>query len=590
MNTKVNRKTLIWNFFIAIQITDMLVFLLLFYPWLHCMNDNFPFDFFLNVKDDKKSKTSLFQNHFFDTDHVEKVPHATDLPAPPIQPTGSGSEFTKEELDIINEEIIYHIKHHSSVSDQKFSTYFENTFALYQIVQNNAYFHVSTKVIKLVLENNYIDAIAECTHRSLGQNYQIIIDVNQVQTTYSSNNNNILNEFKQSDSSYRTKIVNKKSRFQSAKDAKFTLDIDPTTEEINSTVQSAYISHMSQPSVGNNAVDLGKTFENFIVGPSNHMAYASAMAVSKKPGKTGKYPSLFIWSDSGLGKTHLLHSVANGIRENYPELVICLISAKEFIDQMIRDVRNNNYPEFTKRYTEKIDVLMIDDIHSLKKKEGSQDNLFHIFNELHKNGKQLIFTSDRSPKEIDGIEERIKTRLQWGLVVDIQKPDFETRMAILKKKTDELDLFIPDEVIDLIARSKTSNIRELEGALQILCAYSELVDSVIDLETAREQLRIDLGNEKELSVDLIVKIVCKHYKMHLVDLRSNARSKEYALPRQIAMYIAQSIGKFTLQEIGHYFNGRHHSTVLNSIQRIKKQLKTDAELSKDIVTIESLLK
>ncbi len=256
--------------------------------------------------------------------------------------------------------------------------------------------------------------------------------------------------------------------------------------------------------------------------------------------------------------------------------------------EMIDYIAEKKIAEFRKKYSEKIDVLIIDDIHELKNKAGTQNEFFHVFNELHAKGKQLIFTSDKHPKEIDGLEERIKTRLSWGLVLDIQAPDIETRIAILKKKALEEDIFLPDDVLTFIASSVKNNIRELEGSLIRLGAYSSVFKVDIDLEIAKDQLKLteDTAKIEGYTIESVSKIVSHYFKVPLVDLRSKVRLKEITDPRHIAMYLSYKICGATLIEIGNYFGKRDHTSVMHAIEKVKQSIKTDPQASQIIVDLE----
>ncbi len=258
--------------------------------------------------------------------------------------------------------------------------------------------------------------------------------------------------------------------------------------------------------------------------------------------------------------------------------------------EMVAAIQAQKIQEFRKKYSELIDVLMVDDIHELKNRTGTQNEFFHVFNELHSKGKQLIFTSDKHPKEIDGIEERIKTRLSWGLVLDVQQPDLETRIAILKKKAEEEDIFLPDDVVNLIARSIKSNIRELEGSLIRLGAYSSVFKVDIDLEIAKEQLKLDEQTDIKIhSLESIAKTVSQHFKIPVSDLRSKARVKEVTTARHIAMYLSYHVLKATLVDIGNYYGNRDHTTVIHAVDKIKKQLLTQVQVQQQIYEIENKL-
>lgn len=497
------------------------------------MDQKFPFKQFLkiNLKVPEKSETNTIS-----VDSVNKS--------------------TKTEIKEIGQEIIKHIK--TLVSQTQYNTYFKNNFIMTNITEKNIEFSVSTIFIQTMLQGHYMSHIEESVKNILGKKYNILLNVNK----FNINNKN---------------------------DNNFTMDLMPTLDDLTMKAESKYLAHVNQESKSD-VIDLHKTFDRFIVGPSNNMAFATANAVANNPGKTGKYPSLYIYSQSGLGKTHLLHAIANSITEKHPNLITCLITARDFIKEMVDAIKDNNQPEFQKKYTEKIDVLMMDDIHELKNKQVTQNELFHIFNKLYHHGKQLIFTSDKTPKEINGIEERIKTRFQWGLVIDIQKPDLETRIAILKKRAYELDLYLNDEILNFIGCTIKTNIRELEGALIKLTAYSDIKKIEIDIDMAKELLAIQTDNETtEITIETIARATSHYFKIPLVDLKSKSRSKELAYARHIAIYLTQKITGTTLQEIGKFYGGRDHTSIIHAVRKIKTQVKTDFELSKNLTAIEQNL-
>lgn len=484
------------------------------------------------------------------------------------KPVSAG--FHDEELETINDEILNHLK--TLVPEIKYKTYFHENLKLSQIEENKIIFNVKTQFIqKNVLL--YKDEIINAIKNILGKIYEIDF---RIQDTISFGN--IIDEQLKDDSKPRSVSENK-----------FTLDLTPTKNDLVANAQAQYIEHMN-PIKNGILIDQDKTFDNFIVGPTNNMAQAAARAVAEKPGKAGKYPSLYIHSNSGLGKTHLLHSVANEINERYPMLNICLITARDFMDEMINLMQKNKINDFVKKYTEKVDVLMIDDIHELKGKEGTQDQFFHVFNEMHNKGKQLIFTSDKRPKEIDGISERIKSRLAWGLVVDIQPPDLETRIAILRRKMESLDLYITEDVLTLIASKIKSNIRELEGSLVKLKAVSELMNVEIEIDLIKEHLMFSSDeDEKEITIDQISKAVAHYFKIPLVDLKSKSRNKDITNARHIAMYLARMVANSKQQEIGEYFGGRDHTSVIHAVEKIKERIKVEGNLARDINSIEANL-
>lgn len=524
------------------------------------MNQNFPFDHFLKATFDQNN-SNIFNNKE-DIKPLEQAKNSVD----------NDESFSHEELNLINEEI--HNTLRSIINSQKYSAFFDNALSLTNIKLDTLEFSVPSNLIKSMVEKN-LDQINEAIRNALGKEYYIVINVSE-----------------QAGPTYTTieRPVNEQvNRPKSARDVSFTLDLNQSKNDLLSKVESVYIDHMNPEQTGM-VIDPIKTFDNFVVGPSNNLANAAAIAIAKNPGKDGKYPSLYIYSNSGLGKTHLLHAVANGIKDNYPHFVICLITARDFMKEMIDAMKDKKLHEFQKKYSEKVDVLMIDDIHELKNKESTQNEFFHVFNELYNKGKQLIFTSDKAPHQIDGIEERIKTRLQWGLVVDIQKPDLETRIAILKRKAYELDLYVTDDIITLVACHIKNSIRELEGSLVKLSAFSEMMKVDIDAEMVKEILMIkDLDSDKKITLEQIGKITAQHFKIHLADLKSKSRTKDIAHARFIAMYLSRKILNATQEEIGNFYGGRDHSSVVHAEKTIVKRLETDMGLSKDVISIETKL-
>lgn len=514
------------------------------------MSEQFPFDHFFQ----KSNNTSNIG------------PLSNNIPA-----QIEDNESDQTEIKTLNCELFKLVK--GKISESKFNAYFNGTLRLSKIGSNTINLTASTEFIKTIIEANYLDLIKESLVQLLGKKYEIHI-------TASPNEHHEDSHFSGGNSS-----SDKRSR--NARDASFTLDLNPREDDIISSIESKYIEHVDrEPS--SIIIDTTKTFENFIIGPSNNMAHATAVAVAKNPGKTGKYPCLYIYSDSGLGKTHLLHAVANGIADGNPELRICLITARDFMNELINSMSINAINEFRKKYSEKVDVLMIDDIHELKGKQSTQNEFFHVFNELHGKGKQLIFTSDKQPREIVGIEERIKTRLSWGLVIDIQRPDIETRIAILKKKAQDLDLFISNDIISLIAGSVKSSIRELEGSLIKLSAYVDVVKVEVDEDIVRELLQLDgLGERKDLSLEVIAKATANYFKIPLADIKSKARNKDVTKARHIAMYLSRKLFDATQQEIGLYFGGRDHTSVIHGVSKIGLSIKTDLILAKDVLQIEN---
>ncbi len=551
------------------------------------MSSDFPFNQFL--KSNKQNQEQQSSNNSQNLKELKINAHAqkqdTQQEAPANNPNIIDENFTEEELSIINEELLNHIK--SFITPQKYNAFFDGTFNLADIKMDLIQVQVTTPLIKTMVERNYLQTIKDGILQILGKQYDVEVSVIGLRVNPEANiNNGLSNISQQLETTHANSLGN---RAKSTNDVKFTLDLTPTKDDLMSKVESQYIDHMNPVDTGI-IIDQTKSFDNFIIGPSNNLAIAACMAISKTPGNKGKYPSLYIHSNSGLGKTHLLHAVANGIRNHFPHYVICLITAREFMKEMINHIKNNNLQEFQKKYSEKVDVLMIDDIHELKNKISTQNELFHVFNELYNKGKQLIFTSDKAPEEIDGIEERIKTRLQWGLVVDIQRPDLETRIAILKRKAYELDLYLQDDILTLIALSIKASIRELEGALIKLSAFADVMKVEIDTEMVKDLLMLkDTENDKKITLEQIAKTTASYFKIHVADLKSKARQKEIANARFIAMYLSRKILNATQQEIGRFYGDRDHSSVVHAEKVVIKRMATDLNTSKDVIAIENTL-
>lgn len=331
------------------------------------------------------------------------------------------------------------------------------------------------------------------------------------------------------------------------------------------------------------------TFENFVEGSNNNFARAASVAVANSPGKTTFNP-LVIYGGVGLGKTHLIQAVGNFIlKNNGVKPKICYVSSDKFTVEFIDAIQNNRAKDFSKNYRN-IDVLLVDDIQFFTNKERTQEEFFHTFNTLYQNGRQIVLTSDRPPKELIGIEERLISRFQWGLVVDIQPPDLETRIAILQKKAEENDLKLPQEIIDIFATNITSNIRELEGSLIRLMAKSSLEGEDVTVELAKDVLKdLSLGNKKTLSVEEIQRIVCNHFEIPEDLIRAKNRKKEIALARQISMYLSKKMTSHSLKTIGLHFGGRDHSTVVHAIQTIEQLRKTDKTIKEILLNLEHKL-
>ncbi|HSV42953.1 MAG TPA: chromosomal replication initiator protein DnaA [Candidatus Bathyarchaeia archaeon] len=322
------------------------------------------------------------------------------------------------------------------------------------------------------------------------------------------------------------------------------------------------------------------SFDSFVVGPSNRFAFAACQAVAESPAKS--YNPLFLYSHVGLGKTHLMQAIAHEIKTRHPKLSCLYLSSEMFTNELINAIRHRSTSEFRERYRT-IDVLLIDDIHFIAGKESTQEEFFHTFNALHNNHKQIIISSDRPPKEITNLEERLSSRFAWGLIADIQPPDFETRAAILRKKLEREPVEVPDEVISFIAEQIRTNIRELEGALIRVVAYSLLEERPVSLEIAKIVLK-DMVQEtsRTVNINTIQKEVADFFHIQVGDLKSKKRSRNVIIPRQVCMYLVRKLTNLSFPEIGLSFGGKDHTTVLHSCKKMENELLTNEEIKKQI--------
>ncbi len=322
------------------------------------------------------------------------------------------------------------------------------------------------------------------------------------------------------------------------------------------------------------------TFDTFIVGSSNQFAHAACRAVAEAPSRS--YNPLFIYGGVGLGKTHLMHAVGQYVLQHDRNLKLTYISSERFMNEMINAVRYDRVLDFRERYRS-VDVLLVDDIQFLAGKEGTQTEFFHTFNALYDSQKQIVLSSDCPPHEIPQLEERLRSRFEWGLTADIQSPDLETKVAILKKKSEAEAVPLPDNVALFIASRIKSNVRELEGSLIRLIAYASLTGQELSLTLAQEVLKNILDHEeKAVTIEAIQKFVADYYNLKLNELKSRNNSKSVAMPRQIAMYLCKSLTHASLPEIGRSFGGKHHSTVIHSIRKVEEMRKTNADFNSQI--------
>lgn len=321
----------------------------------------------------------------------------------------------------------------------------------------------------------------------------------------------------------------------------------------------------------------GYTFDRFIVGSSNKFAHAAAMAVARNPGKT--YNPLFIYGNSGLGKTHLLLAIGQDIHEREPQKQIAYIKGEEFMNQMVKSIKNGTAEEFRTKYRN-VDLFLVDDIQFIAGKQSTQDEFFHTFNNIYESGNQIVITSDRPPLEMSLLDDRLRTRFEGGLMADIQPPDLETRMAITRNKAAQLGLLLSDEAVEYIATKITANIRQLEGVIKKLTAYKEILDDVINIDSVKRAISDVIHTGVYIPTpDRIIQETARYFSLKDSDLRGQSRSKNTARARQVSMYLMRSLTNLSLQDIGAQYEDRNHATVLSSIRKVEDLLTTDPAMA-----------
>jgi chromosomal replication initiator protein len=320
------------------------------------------------------------------------------------------------------------------------------------------------------------------------------------------------------------------------------------------------------------------TFDAFVIGNGNQFAHAACQAVAERPSKA--YNPLFLYGGVGMGKTHLMQAIGHEIKRRQPQSSICYVSSEKFTNEMINSLRYDKMTSFRDKFRN-VDVLLVDDIQFLAQKERTQEEFFHTFNALHESMKQIVIASDRPPKELAEIEDRLRSRFEWGLIADIQPPDLETKVAILQKKAEQEKVTLPTDVALYIASNIRSNVRELEGALIRLVAHSSLIGTNITLPYAQQVLKnfID-SQQRKVTIEAIQKAVAEQFGLRLVEIKAKNNSRAIVYPRQIAMYLAKHLTEASLPEIGRQFGGKHHTTVLHSVEKIDEARKSDKDLNR----------
>lgn len=373
-------------------------------------------------------------------------------------------------------------------------------------------------------------------------------------------------------------------------EVKFIIPQNQKEEELDfPTPQKKFRREEEPVELPQNVLNTKYTFDTFVIGSGNRFAHAASLAVAEAPAKA--YNPLFIYGGVGLGKTHLMHAIGHYVLDHNPAAKVVYLSSEKFTNEFINSIRDNKAIEFRNKYRN-VDVLLIDDIQFLAGKESTQEEFFHTFNTLHEESKQIIISSDRPPREIPTLEDRLRSRFEWGLITDITPPDLETRIAILRKKAKAEGLDIPNEVMLYIANQIDSNIRELEGALIRVVAYSSLINKDINADLAAEALKDIIPSSKPKVVTIldIQKIVGQNYNIKLEDFKAKKRTKSVAFPRQIAMYLSRELTDYSLPKIGEEFGGRDHTTVIHAHEKISKLLQTDSQLEKQLKEIKDMLK
>ena len=325
-------------------------------------------------------------------------------------------------------------------------------------------------------------------------------------------------------------------------------------------------------------------FDTFVVGGNNKFAHSASLAVAESPGVA--YNPLYLYGGAGLGKTHLMHSIGHFILEHNPDMKVLYVTSEQFTNEVIESIRSGNASKMTKlreKYRT-VDVLLIDDVQFIIGKESTQEEFFHTFNVLHSAGKQIILSSDKPPKEMETLEERFRSRFEWGLIADIQPPDYETRMAILRRKVTQENLDVSDEVLGLVAERVYSNIRDLEGSLNRVLAYAKFINKPITASLAENVLKDYVSGSKQRTVtpELIRRVVCDFYSVSPAEMEAGRRERRIAYPRQIAMYLTRILTESSFPEIGALYGGRHYSTVMYACEQIEKSIETDAKLKKTV--------
>ncbi len=452
----------------------------------------------------------------------------------------------------------------NEISEQSFKTWFEPIVPI-KFVQNTLTIQVPSKFFYEWLEENYVKVLRNAIDKSIGHygqlEYSVLVDKPSLKNAINQANKNTILEPNKNKNQFITKEP----------------DFNRSPFELN------LVDTFRQESFLNPSY----TFDNFVEGDCNRLGRSAGIAVAAKPGATSFNP-LMVYGGVGLGKTHILQAIGNEIKNSHPSKFVLYVSSEKFTNQFINAVKNNSLQVFSNFYMN-VDVLIIDDVQFLAGKDKTQETFFHIFNHLHQTGKQIIMSSDRAPKLLEGFMDRLLSRFKWGLTADLQKPDFETRIAIIEKKLENDGLCFSSEVVEYLANTINTNVRELEGVLVSLMAHSSLNRREVNLDLAQTTLKsIVEKQEKVITIDNIFEAVKNQFMVSVADIKSKSRKKEFILPRQVAMYLAKEILNIPLSNIGYYFD-RDHSTVIYSINSLNEQLLTDKLLKDNLLKIRKSL-
>ncbi len=451
------------------------------------------------------------------------------------------------------------------VTAQSFDTWFEPIRPI-QLENKVLTIEVPSPFFYEWLEEYYVEVLRKAIYQELGSHgkleYSIVVDKGEGK-----------------DKPYKLNVRNNSTRSKEVINRANSLN--GQAKKIEFKFENPFNVPIVEPSLRDSQLNKSYTFDTLIEGDCNRLARSAGLAITDKPGITAFNP-LVVYGGVGLGKTHLAQSIGNEILTKYPGKFVLYVSSEQFTAQFIDALRNNSIQNFTNYYLQ-VDVLIVDDIQFLANKEKTQENFFHLFNRLHQSGKQIIMTSDCPPKDLQGLQERLLSRFKWGLTADIQKPDFETRIAIIQTKTQTEGVFIPDDVIEYIAKNVESNIRELEGVLISLIATSSFTRTEINLDLAKNALKNIIKNtDREITIDFIQQTVSDYFKISIEDLKSKTRKKDIATARQVAMFFTKSHTKLPLKIIGDRFGGRDHSAVIHASKAVKTKSENDAIYSKII--------